>query len=313
MPKVKVKAKPKDEDLEDDADDGAEDEPSRSGLTRMFFRPRLLLLLAAAGSAITLYPRAKEWLPDLSGRPEYRLTLEDVHVTTQPAWIPSKFIEQAIERGRVTQPMSLLDDTLAEQIAAGFRQHPWVQSVKGVRVSKDAGIAVDLAYRRPVALVQMKQGLYPIDAQSILLPPADFPTAEATRYPLVVNVAATPRGPAGTRWGDVGVEGAARLAEVLAPHWKKLGLAAIVAPRRETAQAALDAMTYALLTPGGSRIVWGRAPETGHPGELSPAQKVSRLEDYLARYGNFDQPNGPYEIDIRHWKDMSRRPLGGTR
>ena len=60
---------------------------------------------------------------------------------------------------------------------------------------------------------------------------------------------------------------------------------------------------------GGSRIVWGRAPGSDHPGELEPTQKIRRLEKYLADYGDYGQPHGPYEIDIRHWQEITRRPL----
>ena len=71
----------------------------------------------------------------------------------------------------------------------------------------------------------------------------------------------------------------------------------------------------ALRTTGGSRIIWGRAPGSDRPGELSAEQKIGRMEEYLARKGGFTDPQGPLEIDIRHWKEITARPLGddGTR
>jgi hypothetical protein len=56
-------------------------------------------------------------------------------------------------------------------------------------------------------------------------------------------------------------------------------------------------------------VVWGRPPGNDHPGELEATQKIRRLEKYLADYGDYGQPNGPYEIDIRHWQEITRRPL----
>ncbi len=226
--------------------------------------------------------------------------------------MPRDFVQQVLERGQLTSSMSLLDDQLVEKIAGAFRAHPWVDEVVAVRKAKPARIDVELRYRTPTAVVQMKQGLYPVDAAAVLLPPGDFTAAEAAKFPLIANVASPPQGPAGAQWGDVGVQGAARLAKVLGPDWNQLQLTAISVPRQQNAHTTIDELIFELITTGGSRIVWGRAPETGSPGELSAEQKVNRLKDYLTRFGSFDQPHGPYEIDIRHWQDMSRRPLSSA-
>jgi hypothetical protein len=42
---------------------------------------------------------------------------------------------------------------------------------------------------------------------------------------------------------------------------------------------------------------------------LTSSQKLARLEKYVAEFGAFDRPTGPYEIDIRHWQEITRRPL----
>ena len=66
---------------------------------------------------------------------------------------------------------------------------------------------------------------------------------------------------------------------------------------------------YELRTAGGSHIIWGRAPGSDHPGELTYQQKVGRLEDYATRNAGFSDEHGPYEIDIRHWHEITRQPL----
>jgi hypothetical protein len=303
MPKVK----PKPKEVEP-VPEVPEKPPSR-GLFRLLFRPPVLLLLAAAACAFALGPQIKSLLPNLRDRAEYRVGVDDIVLTPPPAWIPRDFVEQVLKRAGLPAELSLLDDDLGDTLARAFESHPWVSQVAAVRKSKPARVEVDVVYRRPVALVRMKEGLYPVDAAAVLLPPGDFSAGDVERYPLIVNVAAPPVGPAGTEWGDVGVQGAARLAEVLAGHWKEFRLAAIAVPRREAAAVSLDAMVFELVTAGGSRIIWGRAPQSSSPGELSPEHKISRLKDYLSRFGSFDEPHGPYEIDIRHWQDMSRRPL----
>ena len=87
------------------------------------------------------------------------------------------------------------------------------------------------------------------------------------------------------------------------------GLTSIVAPQRPDPKVSPAELTFELTSKGGSVIVWGRPPGTNHPGELTVEQKVGRLERYLEQFGSFDGPHGPYEIDIRHWQEISRRPL----
>jgi hypothetical protein len=92
-------------------------------------------------------------------------------------------------------------------------------------------------------------------------------------------------------------------------HWEHLNLAGIQLPSRATAELKIEDIQYQVLTKDGSRIVWGRAPGTDHPGELSAEQKIGRLTQYLADFGTFRPPHGPLEIDIRHWQEITQRRL----
>lgn len=292
------------------------------GIIHRVFRPRWLLLTAVVVSSLVVGPRLVRFLPDLSGRDEYRLQTENIQITRPPRWVPGDLVEQVAERagfGAETSPLgsagnpSLLDEGLAKRIAQAFRLHPWVAEVQRVQIQFPARVDVELKYRRPVAMVEVKQGLFPVDADGVLLPPADFSVAQARRYPLIRNVRSTPQGPAGTNWGDVVVNAGARLAAVLTPHWKKFHLAAVRVPDRTRANTTIDDLVLELLTERGSRIIWGRVPGSKHPGELSTERKIGRLEKYLTDFGGFDRPHGPYEIDIRHWQEISRRPLTAAR
>jgi hypothetical protein len=222
-------------------------------------------------------------------------------------------VAQVVENANLPEKLSLLDKNLVVEIAEAFQLHPWVEEVVSVNKSFPAKVSVVLSYRCPVAMVEVRQGQYPIDCHGVLLPPQDFSVADTRSYPIVTGVVSTPQGPAGTEWGDKVVEGAAELAKELSPHWKKFGLAAIVAPRSVEDHGKIDEGVYVLLAKGGSRIVWGHAPGTSHPGELSTKQKIGRLDDYVTKFGGFDHPQGPYQIDIRHWRDISRMPLSAER
>lgn len=282
-------------------------------LRRQLFRPKVLVALAAIIAATTIVPQLMRQIPDPAERSEYQLTLDEIEITKIPRHVPVDLVDQVAQRAKLPRNLSLLDDDLVQRVADAFGKHPWVAEVVQVRKSFPARIEVELKYRKPAAMVAVPDGLYPIDAEGILLPPIDFSVADTRLYPVIRGVLSSPPGAEGTRWRDPAVLGAAQLAELLGAKWKDLSLDAIHLPRYQRSQTKTDELTFDLQTRGGSRILWGRAPSTDHPGELTPEQKIGRLEKYLADFGSFDAPHGPYEIDIRHWQEISRRPLSANR
>lgn len=280
------------------------------------FHPRVLAATALFVTVVVFAPRVYKALPKLEERAEYRLRLDAVEVTPPPRWLPPDFVSLVMKDAGFPRDVSLLDDDLVGKTAAAFRKHPWVANVVRVRKNRNSGLSVELVYRQPVAVVEVSDGLYPVDRTGILLPPADLAPAEAVRFPRILNVATRPSGPAGTEWGDLNVVGAARLASVLLesryegePTWRRFDLAAIRVPRARASKPSLDEVGLELITTAGSRIVWGRPPGSSHPGELSVDQKVGRLQKYVRDFGGFDRPNGPYLIDITHWQEISRSSI----
>jgi hypothetical protein len=291
-----------------DSDVFIPDDEEVSFLARWFLRPAALLLIVGGISLYIAGPVAWSWLPDLTHRREYHLSALDIHFNDPPAWVPAGFLRDVIREGKLPDELSLLNDRLVDDVAAAFQKDAWVEKVVSVRKDLSQGVTVVLEYRKPVAFVVTDSDHYPIDGKATLLPPPSLP-AGSDELPTIRNVHSTPQGTAGTNWGDRIVEGAARLAEVLGPSWKKLQLASIQIPDTVGAKGGADEAIYELRTVGGSHIIWGRAPDSDHPGELTYQQKIGRLEDYAARNGGFSDEHGPYEIDIRHWHEISRQPL----
>lgn len=282
-------------------------------LRRQLFRPKVLMVLAALLVAIAVVPQIWKRMPSPADRSEYRLAVERIEITPMPRHVPVDLVEQVAKRSNLPETLSLLDENVAKQIALAFERHPWVAEVVEVRKSYPAKIEVELKFRSPAAMVAVPGGLYPIDPNGVLLPPIDFSVADTKLYPVVRGVQSPPPAAEGTRWRDPAVIGAAQLAELLRPNWKKLDLAAIRLPQRQRSGLKPGDLSFELETRGGSRILWGRAPASDNPGELKPEQKIGRLQKYLADFGSFDAPHGPYEIDIRHWQEISRRPLSAGR
>lgn len=273
---------------------------------RVWFQPWWLAGIAVVCGLIIVTPRALKSLPDISNRPEYQLRAEDIHVTDMPQWVSTDLVQQVAAQARLAPSRSVLDEQLITELADAFRQHPWVEKVVKVSKSIPARVDVELIYRRPVAMVEISTGLLPVDAHGVLLPPTAFTPESAQRYPQITQAKTPPQGGVGRSWGDPQVTAAAKLASVLLPHWQDFRLTAIEIPAGIDMRASAEELVFQLVTEGGSRIVWGRAPDVIYPLELTPDQKIGRLEECLSRFGGFDQPDGPYEIDIRHLKEITR-------
>lgn len=284
----------------------------KASIRSRLFRPAPLCLLAAASFLLIMVPAIRRSLPDLSGRPEYQLTLDQLSLTPAPAWIPQDIVAQVFDRAELAAKQSLQDDMLTERVAAAFHTHPWIERVVSVRKSWPPGLQVDVVYREPVAMVRGVDGFYPIDRHGILLPSHDFSPSDVERYPVIERVASVPLGKLGEAWGDPAVTEAAQIASILLEKkegrtwWQRLELAGIQVPRHVAMLSEADDMEFQLRTKGGSEILWGRSPSSDHPGELTVAQKLQRLEDFQSHYGGMDDEHGPYQIDIRPWQGIQR-------
>ncbi|QDT14011.1 cell division protein FtsQ/DivIB [Alienimonas californiensis] len=287
-----------------------------------FFTPQRLLMLGLIPLCAAAVPWAIRQLPDLSAREEYRLTADRVRLEPPPPLaVPPNVVAQVLGE----EPASILEDGLAERLADGFAKHPWVAGVERVEVLSPAAAVVRLRYRSPAAAVAAGDGLYPIDATGVLLPPADFTRPAADALPRIGGIESTP-GPAGTLWPDPAVAGAAAICAALAQDWERLDLAGVRpldasgarfwervrgtpdASEDEASEPAGDPR-FELVTRAGSRILWGRPPGTTHPGELATDTKRLRLTRDLAGVLAGERSRGPEWADLTAWDGVYHLPL----
>ena len=284
--------------------------PSSDSMVAWFFRPMMLLRAAIVVGIAALWPYLAQSWPILGGRTEYQLSFTEIEVIPDPERpVPEDFLKQVERESGLPETISVLDDRLTQNLAGAFGHHPWVSKVVRVQKSFPAKVIVELEYRRPVAVVQTASGRVVIDGDAVLLPSSDVPDRDDTKYPLIQAENLKPTVPVGRAWDNPSIIAAARLARLLHEKWTTLKLSTILVPREQDLKSKWDDIPLELIGQGGSKIFWGRAPGSDHPGELDPAQKVRRLENYLTEYGDYVRPNGPYEIDIRHWRENTRRPL----
>lgn len=285
---------------------------------RWFFRPTPLITTAFIISLVVLTPYFPHLMPDLAAMEEYQFKTEEIQVNEPNEWVPGTLIDDVIIKSELPHQVSLLQPDLCREVAMAFAAHPWVREIQFIRLTNDRTIQAHLDYRQPVAFVETKEGLFPVDADGILLPAADFEIDDIERLPHIQNIQSLPSGNVGEPWGGIIVEAAAKIAAALTPdqniekYWNRFELVAVVAPQETLTTATIDDLTFELATKGGSRIIWGKPPGAD---DLEPTveQKIGRMEQYLSRFGKFDEPNGPYRIDIRLFDAISLQPLDTRR
>ncbi len=233
------------------------------------------------------------------------VTPEKVTLTELPPWIHSDLRAEGFRAASLDEPLSIMDDNLAERIGNAYTQLPWVARVRRVRKRDGGRVTVDLEYRRPVCMVEVGDSWEPVDPRGILLPRADFSQVEASRYPLLVGIETRPVGAEGEPWGDARVLGGAEIAAALIDVWRELGLRQIV-PSDPLATGVAEEPTYTLRTRSDTIIVWGRAPGSDAPGELPAADKVARLRRYFQKHGTLDSRDGPQTLDIHSLRVSGR-------
>jgi len=235
--------------------------------------------------------------------PEYHLALEGLEITPPPKWIKRDVRKEAYDHARLGDPLLILDERLIERLRNVFTLHPWVAKVCRIQKSAPARVTIELEYRRPVCMVEVPGGLYPVDVEGTWLP-SDFTPIEATQYPRLSGIDSAPMGSVGTHWGDARVVGGAEIADVLGGAWSALQLAVI----RPLPAKSPDQCTFELYTRGGTRISWGHAPGMSPAGELPAAEKVARLRHYAEEHGSLEGLRGPQEIDVRPGPSMQVGP-----
>ena len=233
------------------------------------------------------------------------VTPEKVTLTELPPWIHSDLRAEGFRAASLDEPLSIMDDNLAERIGNAFSQLPWVARVRRVRKHDGGRVTVDLEYRRPVCMVEVGNSWDPVDAGGVLLPREDISQVQASHYPRLVGIETRPVGAEGEPWGDARVLGGAEIAAELIDVWKELRLRQIV-PSDPLATGVAEEPTYTLQTRSGTTIVWGRAPGSDAPGELPAADKVARLRRYFKKHGTLDGRDGPQELDIHRLRVSGR-------
>jgi hypothetical protein len=177
-------------------------------LTWRLFRGLLPLAGALLVLALVCVLGKLAW-DSLSHLDRYQIPFSQIDCASPPGLEKSAFLDEVQYLSGLPGRLNLLEEGLAARLAEAFRKHPWVEKVESAEIQPSQRIVVRLTFRRPVLAVSASgMGLRTVDRHGVLLPS----TAPTDGLPIYSGSAAPPAGPSGTRWGDAGVEAAARAA-----------------------------------------------------------------------------------------------------
>jgi len=302
------------------SDDEADlsDESGWSRLLSWSLQPRILGTVVLAGLFVVVIPAIPSLWPSVSQRTKFPMSADRIDLTAATSWAPHDLVARVAADHPGWNERSLLDATLAADLAVAFAKNPWIEKVDRVEKTRQGRVVIQVTYRTPVAMVQTIRGLYPIDAQGVLLPPQDFSLAESNQLPLIRQVKSLPNGNAGQPWGDPIVVAGAKLCAALTPQgtldspWNSYELEAVIAPvSHQGSRLPSDApashpapLVFGLVTKDGRHIIWGQAPGDDSL-EPTVAQKLGRLQKWTST----DLPEDGKGVDLRPFDSMPRISL----
>lgn len=215
-----------------------------------------------------------------------------------PSWATERMCRELACLPGIPARFSIMEPGICRRVAGAFEANPWVEEVISVRKVQPNRITVQMRLRRPVAAVRVRRQYYMVDAEGRRLTPAidTWPEASAD---LPVILASTYKPPKlGEQWDSEGVKAGAAVARHLLYSRERIGARFVaidvtnIGGRRNRYESDI-----VLITRKGTRVKWGRSPLlVNPPGELTPAQKISKMI-------LFEKKRGPLSnfryVDIR--------------
>lgn len=250
--------------------------------------------------------------PSVVQSPRFLVSPASTSVTEPPAWVRHDVIAAAFQHAELAEGLSVLApaEEFDEPLAAAFAADPWVRQVGAITKSHPNRVAIELAYRRPLAAVVLPgRGLLPIDDDAVLLPSGDLTSQQLSWMPRVELLGLTPRPPAvGQAWEDPRLAGAASLVAAFGPLWEQLDLLAVRVAATPEVRANRRFWSYQLRSTGDTTILWGAAPNAGPADEASFDTKLNRLKSFITKHGPLDSVvTSPEVLDVRDGIEPFRR------
>lgn len=232
----------------------------------------------------------------------FRLSRELLKVSPPPVWLEQPMAEALDEL--IDTKKSLLDYDMVPVARQFADSLPWVSNVNQI-VKGDGGLALNVSYRMPIALVDpIKSDTIPVDSDGVVFDASLMRAGERQQIdselirinmPWLETVAALPW----HSFSDHRVKHGAQLAEFLQSNASSMGLYRIVTYDRPS-RLGNEVPQWEAWTPNRTKIFWGAAPGAESTREGSASSKLAALEEFVAKFGQlkeFDKRNS-LKIDV---------------
>jgi hypothetical protein len=225
-----------------------------------------------------------------------------------PQWMPEQTAEQIARSILPDNTPSALDATLLRQVEQTLAASPWVRRVTRVRRVWSEGpgdtLEIEADYRIPTAVVAAGQQYVAVDTEGYQLPlaaptgarPPFMETVDGRLVLRVIDGVAAGAPVVGRPWAGEDLRAGLDVAGVLINRPAADEIERIDVSNFRGRQRPHDPQ-ITLQTRYGSRIYWGEPIALPFHAEVSPAQKLERLERIVSRYGRVDA--GYPWLDIR--------------
>jgi hypothetical protein len=159
--------------------------------------PMLMPMLLTALALFGLIRLGQAARADLATHQHQSISFASIQCEPPPGMDREDFLGEVQYLAGWPDRVDLIDNDTS-RLAEAFARHPWVEQVESISLERDHSVQVRLRFRKPVLAVYANGQIRAVDAQGILLPAA----APTTGLHMYEGVAASPKGPAGTPWGD---------------------------------------------------------------------------------------------------------------
>jgi hypothetical protein len=250
----------------------------------------------------------------------FALREDNIELTPQPKWIHGDIRAEVFRDGALGQ-VSLLEPQATATIAHAFDEHTWIKSTNRVRKMSGGRVQVDVVYRKPAAMVYYRptalvgspstaansKGMcFPVDDEGVVLPSADFASAQVHDYFMIFAPNAAPAGDVGVSFGDERIVEALKLCRLLEPMRAELKLECVyVEPDTFDKQlGGFNSWVLNISTGDKRNVVWGHAPGKEMQDEPPVEEKIERMRSWLAAAPS---ATDVATLDLRQRKNVGRR------
>ena len=254
------------------------------------------------GGVIFLWKNNQSTIVDIDA---YQLTANKIVMPEPPPWVdldPRELILGTEDSPSILNPM-LIADT-AEKVEGML----FVDQVHSISKSK-SGVEIDLAYRRPVAVVTIDSNTMPkviekgveiklaVDRNGVVMPKQLSQTPHLPIISMLYPVKRQTQLNTWADWPDARVRAAAKISQYF-PE-RRLGVKFVVtAQKPDQLEQEHPFELWSSQCAKGTRIIWGIEPDSQTGDEATVQQKLAAIDDLISRLGSLDRKTGRV-FDVR--------------